>query len=272
MTSAFTTLINSMHALDTHAQSAASAARFAVDIPDNWAQGTSTYGGLTAALGLEAVMRTFAELPPLRSAQINFIGAAGGRVEVEPALIRQGRSMTIAQGDLLAEKSLATRSTFAFGHARESQFEEVHIPAPDVALPADCQPYFKGPLRPTFTQHFESRLASGGMPLSGSEHSNHFIWVRYKDPVPVSLVSLLALADMPPPAMMPKFTTFKPVSSLTWMVNMLHEAPQPFDDGWWLLQSRAEHASKGYSSQDMLVWGANFQPVIAGRQLVAIYL
>jgi len=82
----------------------------------------------------------------------------------------------------------------------------------------------------------------------------------------------LALADMPPPAMMPKFTKPKPISSLTWMVNMLQENPQPYKDGWWLLQSRAEHASQGYSSQDMIVWGADLRPVIAGRQSVAIYL
>jgi acyl-CoA thioesterase len=264
MTSAFTTLINSIQSSAT--------GEYSVDIPPEWAQGTSTYGGLTAALGLEAVLRSHGDLPPLRSAQINFVGSAGGSVRIETSMIRQGRSMTVVQGDVMAEKGLATRSTFAFGHPRESQFSEVHVPTPEVALPGDCAPYFKGPLRPVFTQHFESRLAQGGMPLSGSEHSNHFIWVRYKDPVPFSIVSLLALADMPPPAMMPKFTTFKPVSSLTWMVNMLQEAPQPFEDGWWLLQSRAEHASQGYSSQDMLVWGADFQPVIAGRQLVAIYL
>jgi acyl-CoA thioesterase len=264
MNDGFSDLLTSMQAAGDGTQR--------VSIPAGWAQGQSTYGGLTAALGLEAVCRTYEDLPPLRSAMVNFIGAAGGDLTVRPELIRQGRSMTVAQADVIAEKGLATRSTFSFGVGRESAFDETHLPVPDLPEPEDAKPYFSGNLRPNFTQFFDSRLAKGGMPRSGSDQTNHFIWVKFEEPIEPSMVSLLALADMPPPAMMPKFTEFKPISSLTWMVNVLQENPQPYKDGWWLLQSRAEHASQGYSSQDMLVWGADLQPVIAGRQLVAIYL
>lgn len=243
-----------------------------VSIPPGWAQGQSTYGGLTAALGLEAVMRQNEGLPPLRSAMVNFIGAAAGDLTIAPHVVRQGRSLTVAQADVVAEKGLATRSTFSFGAARESLFDESHLPAPDLVGPDDAEPYFTSPTRPNFTQFFDARLARGGWPGTGSEHSNHFIWVRFKERLTPSMVSLLALADMPPPAMVPRFPQPKPISSLTWMVNVLKTEPQPAQDGWWLLQSRAEHASQGYSSQDMLVWGAGLEPVIAGRQLVAIYL
>ena len=37
----------------------------AVTIPDSWAQGQTTYGGLTAALALEATQRSLTDLPPL---------------------------------------------------------------------------------------------------------------------------------------------------------------------------------------------------------------
>lgn len=260
------------HLLDSLEPRGQEAETYALDIPDTWAQGQTTYGGLTAALALEATQRRYPDLPPLRSAQVSFIGAAGGRVSLKPSLIRQGRSVAFAQADVVAEKGLATRALFAFGQARESQFDEFLLPAPDLPEPETADPYMRGPTAPTFTHHFETRLAYGGLPVSGSEHSNHFIWVRYKQPTPNSLVSLLALADMPPPAFMPRFTTFKPISSLTWMVNFLVEQPEPHGDGWWLLQSRAEHASVGYSSQDMLIWGKDLQPVVAGRQSVAIYL
>lgn len=264
MTTPFTDLIQSLQSTED--------GDYAVTIPPGWAQGQSTYGGLTAALGLQAVMQANADLPPLRSAMVNFIGAAAGDLKVKPDMVRQGRSMTVAQADVIAEKGLATRSTFSFGAQRESLFDETHLPAPDLVGPEDAEPYFTSSTRPTFTQYFEARLAHGGWPGSGSEHSNHFIWVRFKEALKPSMVSLLALADMPPPAMVPRFPKPKPISSLTWMVNILKVAPQPCEGGWWLLQSRAEHASQGYSSQDMLVWGADLQPVIAGRQLVAIYL
>lgn len=264
MTKPFTDLISSMTATDDKT--------FRVEIPESWAQGQSTYGGLTTALGLESVLRTYTDLPPLRSAMVNFVGAAGGVLTVRPEMIRQGRSMTVAQADVMAEKGLATRSTFSFGVGRESVFDETHLPTPDLPEPDAAEDYFAGPGRPSFTQFFDSKLAAGGLPRSGSDQTNHYIWVRFAENLDASMVSLLALADMPPPAMMPKFTKPKPISSLTWMVNMLQENPQPYKDGWWLLQSRAEHASQGYSSQDMIVWGADLRPVIAGRQLVAIYL
>jgi acyl-CoA thioesterase len=84
------------------------------------------------------------------------------------------------------------------------------------------------------------------------------------------MVALLALADMPPPALMAMFTELAPISSMTWMVNVLCDEPRT-RDGWWLLQSRAENASQGYSSQDMLVWNRDGELVIAGRQNVAIF-
>ena len=66
------------------------------------------------------------------------------------------------------------------------------------------------------------------------------------------------------------FKEFAPISSMTWMVNMLTDKPQS-KDGWWLLQSRAENAAQGYTSQDMLVWTSDGEPVIAGRQSVTIF-
>ena len=57
---------------------------------------------------------------------------------------------------------------------------------------------------------------------------------------------------------------------MTWMVNIVSENLAT-RDGWWLLESRAENASQGYSSQDMLVWNRDGDLVIAGRQSVAIF-
>ncbi|HBS34108.1 MAG TPA: thioesterase family protein, partial [Parvularcula sp.] len=57
----------------------------------------------------------------------------------------------------------------------------------------------------------------------------------------------------------------------TWGLNFLTDHPTT-EDGWWLLESRAENAAEGYSSQDMFVWSRKGEPVIAGRQSVAIFI
>lgn len=239
-------------------------------ITQDWMQGRTTYGGLSAALCLEAVVKTYPGLPALRSAQISFIGPAGGDVTLQAQLLRQGKAVTFAQADVMGEKGLATRGIFAFGAARPSQFDQHYIAPPDLPGPAACDVYFPDAVGPSFTQHYETRLAQGALPGLGSTVHNHFIWVRHKDKAATSISALVALADMPPPAVMPMLKEFAPVSSMTWMLNFLNDTPQT-KDGWWLLQSRAENAAQGYSSQDMLVWNSDLEPVIAGRQSVAVF-
>ena len=240
-------------------------------IPGDWLQGRTTYGGLSAALCLETALRAFPDAPPLRSALVSFIGPAGGAVEGRANLLRQGKSVTFVEADLFGENGIATRCAFAFGGARVSQWNRTFTPTPDMPPPEACSPFRPpegGPIG--FGHHFDARLAKGARPISGSKEHDLFVWVRHEDRSAEGAVALLALADMPPPAVLPMFTELAPISSMTWMVNVLTDAPET-RDGWWLLQSRAENASQGYSSQDMLVWNRDGELVIAGRQNVAIF-
>lgn len=242
-----------------------------LSIPDTWLQGRTTYGGLSAALCLEAAMRAYPELPPLRSANISFIGPAGGAVEGRARALRQGKSVSYIEADLSTEAGLATRGVFAFGAARASMFDRTFTPPPEAPAPDDCEPFIPKGMGPKFATHFDTRLAKGARPVTNSDQFDHFLWVRHEDRDATGPVALLALADMPPPAVLPMFPHFKPISTMTWHLNVLVEAPIS-EDGWWLLQSRGEHARNGYSSQDMLIWNSNLDLVVAGRQNVAIFL
>lgn len=243
----------------------------ALTIPQSWMQGRTTYGGLSAALCLEAALRAFPQAPPLRSANISFIGPAGGAVEGRARALRQGKSVSFIEADLASAGSLATRAVFAFGAGRQSMFERTFTPPPTMPRPDACAPFIPKGMGPSFAAHFETRLAKGARPGMGSDQYDHFIWVRHEDSAATGLVALLALADMPPPAVMPMFPQFAPISTMTWHLNILQDDPVS-SDGWWLLQSRAEHARDGYSSQDMLIWNSDLDLVVAGRQSVAIFL
>lgn len=244
---------------------------YSLTIPEDWMQGRTTYGGLSAAICHETAVRSFADLPPLRSAMVSFVGPAGGAVEGRAAMLREGKSVRFVEADVRGEKGLATRTAFAFGVARASAFNAIYAPEPQAPPPDECPVYMDVGMGPHFAGHFETRLVRGGRPMSGSREHDHFIWVRHKDQGAEGLTALLALADMPPPAVMPMFTEFAPISSMTWMVNVMTDAPQT-EDGWWLLRSRAENASNGYSSQDMLIWNTSGELVVAGRQSVAIFV
>jgi acyl-CoA thioesterase len=241
-------------------------------VADNWLQGRTLYGCMTAALCLEGALRAFAGLPPLRSAQISFVGPAEGAIEVTAAILRQGKSVTFVNADLTGDKGLAARAVFAFGAARASMFTTHFMPPPPLPGPDEAAHFFPpGVEGPGFARNFDVRLAKGGIPLTASKEHDHFLWVRHRDEMATSISALVALADMPPPAVFPMFPHFAPISTMTWTLNLLTDHPST-EDGWRLLESRGENAAEGYSSQDMFVWNRRGEPQIAGRQSVAIFL
>lgn len=241
-----------------------------VEIPDNWMQGRTTYGGLSAALCLEAVNRNYPDLPPARSAQINFVGPAGGAVTISTRVLRRGKSVAFVSAEMIGEKGIATTATFCFGESRSSKLKLDFTNPPDCPGVSDSEDFFKLGPGPIFTGNFECLLSQGAVPLSASELSDHYLWIRFREEVDINAVALLALGDMPPPAVLPMFEEYAPISSMTWMVNFLQEAPST-KDGWWLMRTRAEDAKQGYSSQDMQVWNHERELVMTGRQSVAIF-
>jgi hypothetical protein len=82
---------------------------FTIVLPSDWLQGRTAYGGLSAALCLQTTLRSFPDLPPLRSAQFVFVGPATSVLRVTTAMLRQGKSTVFTSADLEGENGLAVR-------------------------------------------------------------------------------------------------------------------------------------------------------------------
>jgi len=258
----FSMLMTSLHATGEGS--------FSVVIPENWMQGRTTYGGLSAALCLQAVYERQAGLPSLRSAQITFIGPSGGNMSIRTRTLRQGKAVSFIGAEMFSDRGLATSAIFCFGARRDSKLDHNFMPAPSVREPEGAEVYLPPGLGPTFVENYEHRLAAGARPLSTSEETEHYIWVRHKDDSANGSVALLALADVPPPAILPTLSELPPISSMSWMLNFLDPNPRTHD-GWWLVRTSAEHAVEGYSNQDMTVWNHERNAVITARQNVAVF-
>ena len=241
-----------------------------VIITENWMQGRTTYGGLSASLCLKAAVNLQSNLPPLRSAQVSFIGPVGSNISLRARILRQGRSVTFIAIDLIADERIAVNCVFSFAKSRNSKLNHVFIKKPDFRPDGNCEAFLDNHLAPAFTRNFECKLASGAQPVSSSSINEHYLWVRHKGYPGNDLCALVALADMAPPAVMSMFKELVPVSSMTWMFNIVSEKIET-EDGWWLLRTAAEHAQDGYSSQDMQMWNTNGELVLSGRQNVAIF-
>ena len=261
----FTELIDSLEA-----KSEGGRLVWSTTITENWMQGRTTYGGLSAALCLSAVHRQFTDLPELRTAQINFTGPVGGKISIECKELRRGKSVAYIEAVMNNEKGVATHAVFCCGAPRESRLNTVFADSPDMPTPEASTDFFEFESGPVFANNFDCRLAQGGLPVSGSKDNEHFIWIRHKDPKATDLAALLGIADMPPPAVLPMFTTPAPISSMTWMLNFANNHTTT-RDGWWLMRTAGEYALDGYSSQDMQVWNRDGELVITGRQNVALF-
>lgn len=240
---------------------------FRTTIPASWLQGRTAYGGLSSALALHAAQACEPDLPPLRSALVAFIGPLAGEVRVTATKLRRGRNAAFIQADIVSDAGLGYRATFVFMSDQESRIQlegglvtTLRPPLPDTKLYTGPEEFFTGNFN-----FFDLKDEARG-------EAEWLRWARLRahdglDP----MVQVMALADALPPAAFKLLgKTPAPISSLTWIVNLLTPSPAT-TNGWWLLSAKSDHASNGCSSQIMTMWNADGVPIAQGAQSVAIF-
>ncbi|SFW29810.1 MULTISPECIES: thioesterase family protein [Pseudomonas] len=239
--------------------------------PANWQQGRTIFGGLSAALSLEAVLRERPQgFPPFKSAQVSFIGPVTQAQTFDTSVLREGRSVTSVSVDCKSGDELALRTTLLFAQPRASRITHEAWGCP---LVEEASRYttlaLDNTIAPACAFNFEMRPAGGSLPVSGAKNPELLMWVRHLDAQGVDpAVALIALADSLPPAAMTCFTEPAAISSASWTIDL----PQPAVTGeWFLISSFSQQALEGYSLQDMEIWDESGRRVLWARQTVAIF-
>lgn len=231
-------------------------------------QGRTAYGGASAALAFEAARCSAPDLPPLRSAQVSFVGPLGGALEASATLLRRGRNAAFVQADVVGEAGLGLRATFVFMGALDSHVDHDDAAAPPVP-PPEAAPVTHLSAAPGFTRNFDLAFAQG---KDGPRAPDILRWARVKDRDGLHpMTEIMLVGDALPPAAMMLFERQGPISSMTWMVNLLTAEPRT-RDGWWLLRASANYAKNGCSSQVMGVWSRDGAPAASGMQSVALFV
>lgn len=249
--------------------------RGVAEIPEGWAQGRATFGGLQVALALRA-MRTRVEENRLpRSLLTTFVGPVGaGEVELTVETLRQGRSATLLRADLLQEGTVRCSVHGAFGAERESTVAVEGTPPPEVAGPEDDLwelPYLAG-VTPEFTRRFQYRFAIGSGPYSGVESREMGGWCRFRDTSePVTEEHVLSLVDAWPAPILPMMKEPAPASSVTWVLDFIQPMPEALSSDWWLFRSEVDHAGHGYGQFDAALWSPEGRLVALARQTFVVF-
>ena len=241
-------------------------------IPESWMQGRTTYGGLTAALSLQGALELVDDIP-IRSAQVAFVGPVGGDITIKPTLLRRGKNTAFVSVDVVAESGVTAQSIFAFGARRESSLHFDDMPMPDVRPPEAIESFFDANRpRPGFTQNFDMLIENGDRPVSGSKNKSIGLWMRHLDPnAPQDATAVLAIGDAPPPAAMSMLAVPSRISSMTWMAEFMTDDISTDPAGWFFAQHTAQLAKDGYSSQSMRLWNRHGEPILVGRQTIAVF-
>jgi acyl-CoA thioesterase len=233
-----------------------------------WMQGRTMYGGASGFLAYAAARATFPHMPPLRGAQIGFVGPVDAAIEIEVTMLREGRSVAKVATDITCNGLLAHRTLWLFGSARASNGT---VPPPQIenlaAVETAAQINDTG-FAPAFVDRFEMREADA--PDAG-DTANVRRWLRLKEREGLDpMAELVLVGDCLPPGAIRAMERPGQISSINWSLTILGDAPNT-RDGWWLLETSSNHTAGGFGSETLRMWNSDGVEVMRGLQSVAIF-
>jgi acyl-CoA thioesterase len=250
-----------------------------VEVPADWGQGRSTFGGALTGLGLTAleavVARERAESPRrCRSMMVSFAGpVAPGEVELEARVLRHGRSATHASATLIQDGSLRCAIMASFASPRPSAIEVAGVARPELAAPEHSLtlPFVPG-LVPEFTRHLELRWASGGPPGSRLAQTGFTGWVRFHEHSrELGPAWIAALVDAWPAPALQMLRKPAIASSLTWAIDFVDHDPAAASDELWAFAVATDRAAGGWVHTRGRLWSPNGLLVATSSQTVALF-
>jgi hypothetical protein len=239
---------------------------------EDWLQGRSLFGGLQAAMALKAMRGLVPQGVPLRTLQVTFLSPVpAGTVRARAQVLRAGKNATHVEGRLVdASGQTLCLCIGIFGAARSSVISIVPRQPAAEGQPRPF-PFIKG-VTPDFTQHFAMRWRRGGMPFTGASLAENVLELDMRDGEAATIEEhVLAIADVIPPVALSLLKTPVPGSSMTWMLEMLHDQLAQLPLQGWRMDAEVVAAGGGYTSQSGLLWGPGGVPVALSRQNMVIF-
>lgn len=250
-------------------------------IPPSWTQGRACFGGLVAALAVEAMQQALyqgagaqaQQKLPLRALQVLFVGPIGAQpIRIETTTLRQGKNVTSMRADLIQDGNIGCTVTACFGATRASELSVEAKAIPKVTDPESLKPYtYVEGKAPPFAQYFDMRWAEGDTFFTGCKDRTHGIWTRFHEKGPASIVHLITIADICPPMGLSMLTAPAAGSSLTWSLEFLGDVWQANADDWWYVRVELDQHSQGYGQQSYSIWTPDGKPVALGTQVVTVF-
>jgi len=245
--------------------------------PDYWNM-VGPYGGTTAALILQAVLRHPDLLGTPVALTVNFAAAIeAGPLEVQATPVRTNRStqhwtVQIAQADAEGRMQVNTTAT-AMTALRRETWGATDAPMPEAPPPAEVEKVGIGPARVAWIDRYEMRPASGGLPVQwdgSGTHSESRLWLRDTPPRPLDFASLAAMSDVFFPRVWLRRARPVPAGTVSITTYFHADAAQLAEVGTGYLFCRAtgQQFRHGYFDQAAQLWSESGALLATSNQIV----
>lgn len=245
-----------------------------VELPSGWAQGRAFFGGFSAALAAQFLLKQFPAVYHLRSMAISFVApATPGDLTLSYRVLRQGSSVLQVAVELIQENEVVLAGLASLGKTRQSGVSVSGESAPDLKTINDGAALPEADIVPEFAKNFDYRITSGGMPFSGQPGRTFGGWIRFrKEHQQLTTAAIFALVDAWPPAVLPHLESPAPASSLTWTIEFPDTPLHEFNThDWFQYEAFIEHAEHGYGHSRAGLWSEEGKLLAISRQTFTVF-
>ncbi|MCK6261678.1 thioesterase family protein [Vibrio sp. ZSDE26] len=243
--------------------------------PDNWTQGRTAFGGISAALLYTAIKTKVADNRPLRSLTTNFVGPliVDMPFSFEIEVLREGKNASQLTGRIIQNNEVAVIQQASFGIERFSEVEvgnsiSHELKSPELLPQVPVIPS----VTPNFIANMDLAIDDGAMPYSGTQQSHLNGWMRFKHPPEkITDAHLICLIDAWPPAVLQMMKQPSPASTMMWNLEFIHPHKPVEPTDWFAYKAITRQAANGYAHLEADIWNDEGDLIAISRQSVAVF-
>lgn len=226
------------------------------------------FGGWVAAMLLKATLSEAKPTQAPRALVVHFLAAVRvGELSVRLTALREGRSVSYWQAELLQGESVCAHAVITLGEGRADPLartagakpEAVHPDTPGLGRFTPPVPFGREP---------QARWVEGA-PFQGDDPRRSLFWSRTTAPTRLDATKLAFLADFVPPRVFYAAKAFVPSTTLS-MTIYFHATAAEFDavgDDYILAEAYARRIEGGYWDHTVSFWSAQGALLATTEQL-----
>lgn len=249
--------------------------RLTLAIPDDWTQGRTVFGGLSAALLYHVLKRVVPDRRALRSITFNFVAplAAAQPFSFSWQILRSGKSATQISASILQDGNVCLSALGCFAGDRESSVAVEPAPAELPAFPAHFESTKTMPPGvPQFMRYVDLHISRGDRPFSASDNTTVGGWMRLQEaPREFTDAHMIVLIDAWPPTVLQMLKSPAPASTMSWNVEFVHPHGTLRPEAWLAYDARTVQAHGGYAHSEASIYSEDGELMVISRQLIAVF-